>query len=283
MVDTVRTLTALQALFADNTAGDIDEQDLRDFLVTSLMVTDAQSPTTANVTAAIGKHYELDISGLTADRNFILPTAAVGDRIRVKLMTDAPATYELIIKGAATVTINGGSPATEWSRLFIDNEVVEFRATSSTNWDVVNDGRNVCLFRYEVTTPSQELAVSTFEKLTDLDTKIYDDGNLWDSANNRIIPRRMGKYAFVVTVTMGSQADQNKQITALYKNGTQDNRVGRSTMSSPGTDVTGFSGSLTSETDTLGDYFEVFVYSSSTNASSNIQTGTHLHCWFLGD
>lgn len=283
MVDTVRTLTALQALFADNTSGDISANDLRDFLVTALMVTDAQPVTTTDVTASIGTHYELTVSGLTADRNFILPTAAVGDRIRVKLMTDAPATYELIIKGAATVTINGGSPATEWSRLFIDNEVVEFRATSGTNWDVVNDGRNICLFRYEVTTASQQLAESTFEKLTNLDTEVFDDGNFWDSTNNRIIPRRIGKYAFVVTVTMGSQEDQDKQITALYKNGTQDNRVGRSAMSSPGTDVTGFSGTLTSETDTLGDYFEVFVYSSSSHASSNIQTGTHLHCWFLGD
>ncbi len=35
MVDTVRTLAALQALLADNTAGDISAQDLRDFLVSS--------------------------------------------------------------------------------------------------------------------------------------------------------------------------------------------------------------------------------------------------------
>jgi hypothetical protein len=33
MVDTVKTLAALQTLLADNTAGDISEQDVRDFLV----------------------------------------------------------------------------------------------------------------------------------------------------------------------------------------------------------------------------------------------------------
>jgi hypothetical protein len=35
MADTQRTLAALQALFADNTTGDISPQDLRDFLVSS--------------------------------------------------------------------------------------------------------------------------------------------------------------------------------------------------------------------------------------------------------
>ena len=34
MVDTVRSISALQTLFADNTSGDISAQDLRDFLVT---------------------------------------------------------------------------------------------------------------------------------------------------------------------------------------------------------------------------------------------------------
>lgn len=35
MVDTQRTLSALQTLFADNTSGDISPQDLRDFLVSA--------------------------------------------------------------------------------------------------------------------------------------------------------------------------------------------------------------------------------------------------------
>lgn len=38
MVDTVRTLAALQALFADNVIEDISPQDLRDFLVSALGV-----------------------------------------------------------------------------------------------------------------------------------------------------------------------------------------------------------------------------------------------------
>lgn len=39
MVDTVRSLSALQAILADNTTGDISPQDLRDFLLSSIGTT----------------------------------------------------------------------------------------------------------------------------------------------------------------------------------------------------------------------------------------------------
>jgi hypothetical protein len=41
MADTPRTLAALQALFPDNSAGDISPQDLRDFLVSAGLQTEA--------------------------------------------------------------------------------------------------------------------------------------------------------------------------------------------------------------------------------------------------
>jgi hypothetical protein len=193
MTDTVKTLSALQTLFADNTSGDIDAQDLRDFLVSAMLETSAQSVTTADVTAAAGKHYELDISGMTADRNFTLPASAVvGSEISVKLMTDAPADYELIIKGAATVTINGGSAATEWSRLFIDNEVVRFRATSSTNWDVVHDGRILQKASASLQTSITTNTADTLKQVTGL-TEDYDNSNIFSS--DEFVVRRTGKYA----------------------------------------------------------------------------------------
>lgn len=42
MADTVRTLTALQALLADNTSGDISPQDARDHLITSRLFSGAR-------------------------------------------------------------------------------------------------------------------------------------------------------------------------------------------------------------------------------------------------
>jgi len=102
--------------------------------------------TTTDVTAQVNKHHVCTIAGLTAERNFILPAPVnygagkVADRIRVTV-TDGDADYELVIKGDTGITINGGSAATEWSRLFIAGETVELEATSSTNWNVIQDGR----------------------------------------------------------------------------------------------------------------------------------------------
>ena len=153
MAGTVRTLSALDALLADNVAGDISAQDVRDLLWSVLLETTTSTVTTANVSAAAGKHYELTVSGLTANRNFVLPgSAVVGSIISVKLVTDAPDDYTLILIGDTGVTINGGTAATEWSRLFIDNECVTFRATSTTNWDVVYDGRIASKARAQRTT-----------------------------------------------------------------------------------------------------------------------------------
>lgn len=102
--------------------------------------------TDAAVTMLVNRHYELNGSILTADRNYTLPTpTATGDRIRVSL-TNGNASYECIIKGNTGITVNGGSAGAEWSRLFIAREYVEFRATDATNWDVWDDGRIECEF-----------------------------------------------------------------------------------------------------------------------------------------
>jgi hypothetical protein len=59
-------------------------------------------------------------------------------------LTTGDDTYELIIAGASGVSINGGSAATEWSRLFIDNEFVRFRCFAENDWRVEIDGRKPC-------------------------------------------------------------------------------------------------------------------------------------------
>lgn len=205
MVDTVRSLSALQTLLADNTAGDISAQDLRDFLVSALLETDVQSVVGSDVTAAAGKHYELTVSGMTADRNFILPASAViGSTISVKLMTDAPSTFELIIKGAALVTINGGTAATEWSRLFINNEVVVFRATSATNWDVVQDGRIPQSCYAYLSTSAIDAAVNFTWSDVVIDNVEYDTGGIFNATNDTFIVRRTSTYLASAFITISS-------------------------------------------------------------------------------
>ena len=108
----------------------------------------------ANVTATVGTLHALDISGFTADRNFVLPDSAqVGERIGVFLTVGDDA-FELDIVTAATGSeINGANAGggTSWSRLFITNESVVFRCIKAggagdTDWIVEpgGDGRIPC-------------------------------------------------------------------------------------------------------------------------------------------
>ena len=154
----------------------------------------AASPTTAGVTGVVGTMHLLDISGLTASRNFTLPaTAAVGDRVGVYLTT-GDASYELIIIGDTGDTINGGSANTEWSRLFITNECVILRCvTANAAWVVEYDGRIPCLAGMLKTTNTNVNDV-TATKIA-LNEVIVDNCSVCDSAtNNRFNIRRTGTY-----------------------------------------------------------------------------------------
>jgi len=98
--------------------------------------------TGSNVTGVVGTMHILDLSGLTADRDFVLPaTCAVGDRIGV-MVEAGDDDYELLLKPDGSDTINGGSAGAEWSRVFITGEAVIFRCvTANSAWIVEYDGR----------------------------------------------------------------------------------------------------------------------------------------------
>ena len=100
---------------------------------------------TGNVTAAAGEFHRLTVSGMTADRDFILPTCSVGDaQIGFQLVTDAPASYELVLKGdtGVTVILKGNEvTAAEVTRYLIDNESAVFQAVATNTWLCTHDGR----------------------------------------------------------------------------------------------------------------------------------------------
>jgi len=115
MAETRRSLADILTLFADNAGGDISAQDARDMIFSVFaggLEPNNQTITTADVTGAVGQLYVCTIAGLTANRNLTLPSATVGERIGV-YVADGDATYALIVKGAASQTINGGSAATD--------------------------------------------------------------------------------------------------------------------------------------------------------------------------
>lgn len=153
-----------------------------------------QTVTTADITGAVGKLYVCTITGLTANRNLTLPSAQVGERVGVYIV-DGDATYTLICKGAASQTINGGSAATEWSRLFIANECVIFRCIAANTWIVEYDGRIPVQAKvYISTADTSNPSAAHLVDLSAYTTTSYDNASIVDTTNDVFKIRRSSKY-----------------------------------------------------------------------------------------
>lgn len=96
------------------------------------------APTIANVSAAVNTAYNADVSGLTADRNFVVPSGAAGDRIRLHIETGDD-TYYLVVIGDAGVDLGTGA-ATALMYLQLAGEFVELECESANTWRVVASG-----------------------------------------------------------------------------------------------------------------------------------------------
>jgi len=150
--------------------------------------------TDADTTMAVGNMYVTDMSGwATADRTYTLPaTAAVGDRIGI-MVTSGNASYELIIKPNTGDTINGGTAAAEWSRMFITGEVVIMRCiVANTTWVVEYDGRIPCIAQYSQASPSITGSAAYYPSAW---TAVSDNANLLVAATyDHALIRRVNKY-----------------------------------------------------------------------------------------
>lgn len=195
---TRRTKAELDTLFAPNTTGDISAADALDFIESVYaggLVPNAQTVTTADITGSVGQLYVCTIAGLTANRNLTLPSASAGDVVGVHI-ADGDDTYALIIKGAASQTINGGSAATEWSRMFIAGETGVFMSLGSNAWIVLYDGRKPCQCKATLSAAVTTNTAGT-AKVISFDTESYDIGDIYDAASNKYMTcRRAGKYSF---------------------------------------------------------------------------------------
>lgn len=167
------------------------------------------SPTGAGVTGVVGTLHLLNISGLTASRDFTLPaTCAVGDRVGVFITTGDDA-FELSLKPATGDTINGGSTGAEWSRLFITGECVIFRCiTANADWIVEYDGRIPCVAG--LSSAGVSMANNTVIRLTSAQwTADFNQGNAYVTSGTHpaFKARRAGKYQTVVSGASPSMSD----------------------------------------------------------------------------
>lgn len=177
------------------------------------MTNSSISPTASDVAAVVNTRYLADISGLTANRNFVLPAGAAGDEIEL-IITTGDDTYALIIKGDTGITINGGSSASEWSRVFIKNEIVKLVATSSSNWQIEKDGRIPCHAILERQS-AQSINSGSVTKVQ-LSTEVKDVGDFADpSTNYRVTIRRAGTYLIMGAVIYENSFSDQKSVQAL--------------------------------------------------------------------
>lgn len=221
------------------------------------LTTSDLSPTTANITGAENTFYRLNLSGLTANRNLVLPApSAAGKQIMVKI-TVSDDTYKLGIIGNTGVTINSGTAATLWRYLQRKNETVTLISTSTTNWDVVSHKINETASAYCSAAPlTQAITASTWTKVTTVFNTSKDQQGWWSDANKRFtLPE--GRYIVSGHIVVNDLADQSIFIAMVYKNGSQEIILGRTANSGTGLAGTGGTAQIESDGD---DYFEIYVF-----------------------
>jgi len=180
------------------------------------------TPTTANDTATVTddiNYHFADVSGMTADRSFVVPAGTAKQEIILNITTGDDA-YEYVIIGDTGITINGGSAATEWSRLFITGESIKLVATSTSNWQVVTDGRIPCKCVLELS-GNDTTNTAGIETTPTWDTAVINVGDCADLVNYRVNIRRAGYYRVsgnydpVLQIT-----NANTCLVRVYQNGT---------------------------------------------------------------
>lgn len=152
-----------------------------DTLYAAIFTSTDVTVTTSNVSAVEQRTYNLTIAGLTANRNFILPApSAAGKRITVNLI-DGDDTYFIILIGDTSITINGGSSATEFHRIQTKGRSITFESTSTTNWEAIAGADEFVaamgLYSTPPFTASGNIAVSPMPgpiKLTEVDIAYYN-------------------------------------------------------------------------------------------------------------
>jgi hypothetical protein len=172
--------------------------------LTTVTITDAAVAMTAN------RRYQGSIASFTADRNYTLPAGTAGDVIEVQITTGDDL-YELILLGATGVSINGGSAATEWSRLFISNELVRFYCFATNDWRVVVDGRIAqSVNGYLASDLANSYASAAYSRIP-FDTLRQDNGSIANTTINNwtVTPRRTGTYAIHLRASNGGVTTLN--------------------------------------------------------------------------
>lgn len=179
----------------------------------------------AAVSMAVNTMYVVDGSALTANRTYTLPAVcAVGDRCGV-MLTSGNASFAVLLTAASGDTLNGVAGGTEWSRLFIANEVVIMRCvTANSTWIVEEDGRIPCYLKMVAASSQTGVASSTWTTVTQGATGSWsvpiNVGGMADTANHSAVIRRSGNYQFTLNLNLDDLSDVTSFLVGIQKNAT---------------------------------------------------------------
>lgn len=209
MVDTKRSLSSLQTLLADNTAGDISAQDVRDFLVSVFHLDSLETSITTTATATLGAMHVC--SGTTADYTVTLPTA-VGNAGRVIGFRMSNALTKLVtLDGNSTETIDGATTRVMWA---------------SESAILISDGAQWCKIAGKTRplkcsmrkTTDQTISTGTLTLITLDATDVDNLGSLANTGSNRIDFKRPSDYLIIGVVPLFLSAAATRTIAYCEKN-----------------------------------------------------------------
>lgn len=186
-----------------------------------------EAPTTGDVTGVVGTLHDVDISGITAERAFLLPTTAgIGDRVGVRISTThATRGRELQIRtGAASDTIDGTDySAADFTRLWQVAEYMEFMCVvANTAWITVSDRRIASRGRMTLSGIIETNSAATPTLITfDTDDASFSRGGIVDTSNNRFTARRDAVFSLSASCGNDNQvSDGNYYGIRSFVNGT---------------------------------------------------------------
>lgn len=188
--------------------------------------------TTGSYTATESTFYIVDISGLTGNKDFNLPTPSSSGKFVGIRLSVGDATYELSLK------INGVT----LTKIFITGEVIEFvsKGTGAGDWEVYRDGRipeHGIIEKHA----AQSIASGLGGTRIQMDYTVKDVGNVVDLSSGTwgIRTRRDNTHEIIgVVIFTNSFNDQNNVQSIIDINSTLDTYqityISSSVANSPG-------------------------------------------------
>jgi hypothetical protein len=183
----------------------------------------AIAPTTSNVTLTENYDYLIDCSGLTANRNLVLPApSAAGKEILVTIVIGDD-TYNCVLIGDTGVSINGGSAATAWKYVKSAKTTVKFVSTSTSNWQVVyiHEGYGTPTYKLQAykSGGDQNISAATWSVIT-MQSTVIDTIGAWNTSTSTYSVMSDGWYIISCTCAMNHGSAQDNKILSCQIKGT---------------------------------------------------------------